>query len=170
MSGGRRHLSALSLNRPTVNLSDDPVFRTAESRDLGQILDMDEQARRTLHDQRGGTEWLTEHPALAGWAEQTVIERSLVAEYNGVVVGYLVHEMSERPGRGLVCAVDRVYVEEAAREQGCGDGLLSLATEVARRAGCQAIEGNALPGDRDTKNMYERAGMKARAIITATDL
>lgn len=153
-----------------MNSSDDPVFRAAEPSDLGQILDMDERARRSLGDQRGGPEWLTEHPALAGWAAPRVIERSLVAEYAGAVVGYLVHEMSERPGRGLVCSVDRVYVEEAAREQGCGDGLLALATDVARRAGCRAIEGNALPGDRDTKNLYERARMKARAIVTATDL
>ncbi|MGA0878661.1 MAG: GNAT family N-acetyltransferase [Ilumatobacteraceae bacterium] len=153
-----------------MNTFDDPVFRPAELRDIGEILDMDERARRALLDHRGGPEWLTEHSALVDWAEQRVIERSLVAEYAGAVVGYLVHELVERPGRGLVCAVDRVFVEEAAREHGCGDGLLELATEVARRAGCRAIEGNALPGDRDTKNLYERARMKARAIITAADL
>jgi hypothetical protein len=62
------------------------------------------------------------------------------------------------------------YVEELARELGCGDGLLALATEIATAAHCRTIEGNALPGDRETKNLYERASMKARKIVTARDL
>ena len=33
-----------------------------------------------------------------------------------------------------------------------------------------SIEGNSLPGDRETKNLYERANMKARKIINGRDL
>ena len=32
------------------------------------------------------------------------------------------------------------------------------------------VEGTALPGDRDTKNLYERAGITARKIIVSTRL
>lgn len=150
--------------------SDDPVIRQAEARDLVQILDMDARARGELLEQRGGPEWLSEHPALASWEPSAVTEKSLVATYGQAVVGFLVYDIAERPGRGKVCAVDRVFVEHEARELGCGDGLLALAADVARQSGCAAIEGNALPGDRDTKNMYERARMKARAIITSAEI
>ena len=148
----------------------DPVIRSAGPSDLLQILDMDERARQLVADQRGGAAWLTEHPALSDWPPDRVVGCSLVAEYAGAVVGFLVLVASDRPGRGSIAVVDRVFVEEEAREHGCGDGLLALATDLARERGCRAIEGNALPGDRDTKNLYERAGMKARSIITSIDL
>jgi hypothetical protein len=32
--------------------------------------------------------------------------------------------------------------------------------------GAEAVEGQALPGDRHTKNLYERAGIVARLITT----
>ena len=35
-----------------------------------------------------------------------------------------------------------------------------------RRSGAVAVEGQALPGDRHTKNLYERAGIVARLITT----
>lgn len=148
----------------------DPVFRVATAADLDQVLSMDEAARRLLPEQRGGPEWLTEHPALVERDRDEIVNHAVVAEYAGAVVGFLIHRVEERPGRGRICRVDRIFVEEAAREHGCGDGMLALVTDLARRSGCVAIEGNALPGDRDTKNLYERARMKARSIITSADL
>lgn len=148
----------------------DPRIRVATAADLDQVLAMDEQARRQLPDQRGGPEWLTEHPALTEGDPNEIVAHTVVAEYAGAVVGFLTFRLESRPGRGLICRVDRVFVEEAAREHGCGDGMLAFTTENARRSGCAAIEGNALPGDRDTKNLYERARMKARSIVTAADL
>lgn len=148
----------------------DPRIRLATAEDLDQVLAMDSGARRLLSDQRGGPEWLTEHPPLMEGDPDDVVAHTVVAEYAGAVVGFLTFCFEIRPGRGRICRVDRVFVEEAAREHGCGDGLLALATEIARGSGCAAIEGNALPGDRDTKNLYERARMKARSIVTACDL
>lgn len=150
--------------------SADPRIRTATAADLDQVLAMDRGARSLLTDQRGGPEWLTEHPSLSEMDPHEVVAHAVVAEYAGAVVGFLTYRFETRPGRGRICCIDRVFVEEAAREHGCGDGLLALATEIARGSGCTAIEGNALPGDRDTKNLYERARMKARSIVTATDL
>ena len=57
-----------------------------------------------------------------------------------------------------------------ARELGFGDWLLEAALHAARDAGSTVLEGTALPGDRDTKNLYERAGIKARKITVSLPL
>jgi GNAT superfamily N-acetyltransferase len=149
---------------------DDLIIRSAVQSDVPQIIGMDNVARAPMDIQRGGPEWLFEHLAVALWTVEEILARTLVAEYAGAIVGFLVYQMADQPGRGLICTVDRVFVEEPAREMGCGDGLLALATEIAAQARCSSIEGNALPGDRETKNLYERASMKARKIITSRDL
>ena len=44
--------------------------------------------------------------------------------------------------------------------------LIALSVELwARATGCIGIESMALPGDRDTKNFFEAAGLIARAIV-----
>ena len=60
---------------------------------------------------------------------------------------------------------EQVYVTPEARELGFGDGLLEAAIELARAQGAVAIEAEALPGDRETKNLYERAGVTARKLV-----
>ena len=44
------------------------------------------------------------------------------------------------------------------------------ATDEARHRGCSLLEGASLPGDRETKNLYERAGIKARLITVSTEI
>ena len=51
-----------------------------------------------------------------------------------------------------------------------GDGLLGAAMDAARAQGARRLDALALPGDRATKNLYERAGVVARAIILSTRL
>ncbi len=53
-----------------------------------------------------------------------------------------------------------------ARELGFGDELLATAIASASSRGAVGVEGQALPGDRQTKNLYERAGIVARLITT----
>ncbi|MDQ3469146.1 MAG: GNAT family N-acetyltransferase, partial [Actinomycetota bacterium] len=66
--------------------------------------------------------------------------------------------------------VDQVFVAVGARELGFGDALLAMATELARSRNVAVLEGHALPGDRQTKNLYERAGITARLITVSTRL
>ena len=82
-----------------------------------------------------------------------------------LVVGYLVLDLD-----GPIAHVDQIYVTPEARQLGFGDALLELATESARRAGAAYLEGHALPGDRETKNLYERAGVTARLITVSRPL
>ena len=70
----------------------------------------------------------------------------------------------------LIVRIDQVWVTPMARELGFGDGLLEAAIGSARERGAVAVEGQALPGDRQTKNLYERAGIVARLITTYREL
>ncbi len=71
---------------------------------------------------------------------------------------------------GDVASVAEVFVIAEGRDLGCGDGLLGAAMDAARAQGARRLDALALPGDRATKNLYERAGVVARAIILSTRL
>jgi len=71
---------------------------------------------------------------------------------------------------GDVARIDQVYVTPDARELGFGDALLEAAADAARTSGASVLEGQALPGDRQTKNLYERAGITARLITVSRRL
>jgi GNAT superfamily N-acetyltransferase len=73
-------------------------------------------------------------------------------------------------GDSKVACVVRVFVTAAARRVGIGDALIAVAGETARERGCVRIDALALPGDRDTKNLYERNGIVARLITAAREL
>lgn len=128
---------------------------------------IDDAARADLLVKRGGEAWLVEHPRLVDlhqwWSD------SFVALVDDVVVGYLVGRV-DVDGRGRVFVVERVFVLEAARGLGCGDDLLAAAIDHAIARGCEYVEGTALPGDRETKNLYERAGVTARSITVSRRL
>jgi GNAT superfamily N-acetyltransferase len=112
--------------------------------------------------------WLEEHPPVADWARVVDGDGHVtVAEIDGVLVGFL--QMAAPDERG-VAAVVQVFVLPDARELGFGDIMLAESIAWARSVGAVALEGEALPGDRETKNLYERAGITARKIITYTRL
>ena len=96
---------------------------------------------------------------------RTVIVAVLDHSGDDVVVGYLVLDVNGPVGR-----IDQVFVTPEARELGFGDALLEAATEAARAAGATVLEGEALPGDRETKNLYERAKITARLITVSRRL
>jgi GNAT superfamily N-acetyltransferase len=149
-------------------LLDGFVVRPARAVDADQLADLEAEARAPLADSRGGPMWLEEHPPVEDW--QSVITGDgcvTVAEIDGVLVGFL--QMAAPDDRG-VAAVVQVFVLPDARELGFGDILLAESIEWARSVGAVALEGEALPGDRDTKNLYERAGITARKIITYSRL
>ena len=141
----------------------DPTVRPAVEDDQLALQALELEARAALIDQRGGERWLVEHPVVgAGWAERCRSADVFVGTIDGVVIGYLVAEL----GADAIVRIDQVWVTPEARELGFGDELLATAIEAARARGAAAVEGQALPGDRHTKNLYERAGIVARLITT----
>jgi GNAT superfamily N-acetyltransferase len=143
----------------------DPFVRPADVADVFELTRLEREARAAVVDQRGGARWLDEHPATADWIERCGHDVVLVAELDDVPVGYLVLRIE-----GPIATVDQVWVTPEAREVGFGDELLASAVAAARSASCAVFEGIALPGDRQTKNLYERAGIVARSITVSTRL
>lgn len=150
-------------------MSIEPVARRATDADWQECVRIDRAAREAVADDRGGSAWLAEHPPLADrpasqWGDV------LIGEIDGVVVGLAVGSPRDLVGRGRVMVIDRIHVVAEARGLGFGDALLGALVDLARTSGCREIEGVALPGDRETKNMFERAGVTARSIVVARRL
>jgi GNAT superfamily N-acetyltransferase len=142
------------------------AVRPAHDGDIGALRALQHEARSALALARGGPALLDEVPA-AEWPAvlSDPDHHLLAATIDDVVVGYL-----QLARRGSIAEVVQVYVHPEARELGFGDWLIEAATEVARSWGCTRIEGTALPGDRHTKNLYERAGITARKITVSRSL
>ena len=140
----------------------DPLVRPATPDDAAQIALLSDEARDWLADQRGGPRWCRDHPAGA-WEQPGAIVH--VAHIGDLIVGYVVATVDRDLAR-----IDEVYVTPEARELGFGDALLEVTIAAARAAGARTLDGESLPGDRDTKNLYERAGIKARLITVSTTL
>lgn len=144
------------------------AVRAAITADADELAALEAQARAALVSNRGGTAWLDDHPPVGDgprWAALIERDRVWVATVDGLVVGYLQLAITERVAR--VC---QVFVRPEARGLGFGDDLLSAAIDHARLSGSAAIETEALPGDRDTKNLYERAGITARLLVLRRNL
>ena len=141
----------------------DPTIRRAEADDLDQLLLLEREARAAVVDQRGGERWLAENPELGeGWSQVLQSHDVVIGHIGEVVVSLFVARVRE----DCVLHVDLVWVTPSARELGFGDAMLAWAIERGRDAGAIGVEGQALPGDRHTKNLWERAGIVARLIVT----
>jgi len=142
------------------------AVRPAGADDTLQLATLEIEARAALVDARGGAALLAEQPAVVDWAMLLTdgVHRVWVATIDDVVVGYLQLRHTAGEPTGVVV---QVYVAPEAREVGFGDVLLAEAIGAIRSSGGVCIESFALPGDRDTKNLYERAGVTARKIIVS---
>jgi GNAT superfamily N-acetyltransferase len=149
----------------------DPTVRRAGPGDVGPLRVLEAEARAALIDARGGARWLDEHPLVGeAWRDAVTARHVFVAvldtgDDTPLDVGYLLADIE-----GALARVDQVYVTPDARELGFGDALLEAATAAAVGAGARLLEGQALPGDRDMKNLYERAGITARLITVSRRL
>lgn len=141
----------------------DQVVRRATPTDISALDELEAEARHAVLSTRGGQRWCEVVPARTGrWLEGDTVVFLAVLEH--VPVGYLVLRCGE------VAEVESVWVTPGAREVGFGDWLLEAALNAAIDAGSRLLEGTALPGDRDLKNLFERAGIVARAITVSVQL
>ncbi len=144
------------------------TVRPLRAADAGEVAVLEQQARDEATRHRGAQVLLAAHPPVGEWAPLADGPHAVwVATIDDVVVGYLQLEVAADRS---VAAVRQVYVQPEARELGLGDALLEAAMEYARASGCGALEAVALPGDRDTKNLYERAGVTARLLVMRREL
>ena len=131
---------------------------------------LESEAREQLARFRGGDRLATELSFVDnGWIERIASDSFLVfvAGFDDVALGYLCLNIATTSGVPLI---ETVYVTTDARQLGLGDGLVSAAIESCSRSGAVAIDAFALPGDRETKNLFERSGLTARLLIASKRL
>jgi GNAT superfamily N-acetyltransferase len=147
----------------------DPVVRVARDHDVDDLILLESTSRAALLDARGGRRWLDEHLLVGdGWGREISDPSRVVfvADLEGYPVGFLV-VVFEPDG---TARIDQVFVLVEARHLGFGDAMMATAVAAARGRSCVRIEGEALPGDRETKNLYERARITARLIVVSSEL
>lgn len=66
--------------------------------------------------------------------------------------------------------IDLLYVVPEAREIGIGNELVQIAMIELRSRQATSINAAALPGDRSTKNLFERHGLVAQMITVGKQL
>ena len=135
------------------------AVRFAEPQDGASISALEHDAIHELHAFRGAAEFLLEIP------DHTSDNIVVVLEHLGNIVAFASMSVDEN-----VAIVERIYVVPRARELGAGASLIEFLSNHARQLNCTRLESYALPGDRQTKNLFERAGMKARLLTVSTVL
>jgi ribosomal protein S18 acetylase RimI-like enzyme len=147
----------------------DPVVRLATADDVDALDWLQDHARAALVDVRGGNLRLQECRAISDWpallADHDAVV--LVGALADVVLGFVVMHLRADIDRGVITYA---FVEDGARELGLGDTMVEHAVAAVRERGLSGIEAVALPGDRETKNLYERAGLTARKITVYKSL
>lgn len=152
----------------------EPIVRMADRADVAQLITLEAEARAGLVGKRGGDRWLAEHRERGtGWAQTVDEEFVFVAVIDEVLVGYLAGRILASDDRApdvSVGVVAEVFVDPQARECGFGTALLDAVLAAFVDGGATVVDATALPGDRETKNLYERAGITARLITLSAPL
>ncbi len=147
----------------------DEVVRRAQVEDCPDLLRLEAIARDGIREVRGGALRLQECATVGDWGARITDPHWLVliGSLDGVIVASLAMRLSAEADRGLI---SHVYVEVEGRELGLGDMLVEQAISAVLAAGLSGIEAVALPGDRETKNLFERAGLTARKLTVYKSL
>jgi len=142
----------------------EPTFEIREvgDEDYGAVLNLD----RLCHvegKRHRGSELLFDQwgPFERRWESRGTGRSLFVAVSNSEIVGWssVVQESRPRP------LLETIFVHPEARQLGVGAALLR---EALTRFGGDHLDALSLPGDRLTKNLFERGGLKARLIVAAS--
>lgn len=145
--------------------------RPATTADVARLVELAHALRVELEEERGGPLWATrearaeplEHAfgALLDRADAAV----LVGTFDDVVVGFGAAHVEVLRDESRLGIVDEIYVEPEARAVGVGETLVGELVAFCRAAGCAGVDATALPGHRQAKNFFERAGFSARLLV-----
>lgn len=147
--------------------------RPATPDDLGQVERLMALARDEVRAHRGG-ELLLRRQGRAGGvtlpAPGDPDTAVVVGTIDGVVVGYGRARAETLTDGGRLGVVEELFVEPDARGVGVGEAIMEALLAFAADRGCFGVDAVALPGDRETKNFFERFGLTARAIVVHRSL
>jgi GNAT superfamily N-acetyltransferase len=144
--------------------------REALITDASSLKVLEDTAFESLSNFRGLAQFLEMSPRIGDEWKDLVNDakyRLLVGLSEGVIHGYLLVEIFKPLHKALI---KQVFVDSSARQLGLGAMLIEHSEKIARESGCTVLEGLALPGDRDMKNLFERASMSAQLLIVGKNL
>lgn len=144
--------------------------RRAIHADADALRQLEVEMREQLTRFRGGDRLASDLPLVGNdWAGRIDSDKWIifVAGFDEAQLGYLCLDVATKDGVPLISSV---YVTLEVRQLGLGDGLVSAALESCQKLGAVAVDAFALPGDRETKNLFERSGLTARLLIASKRL
>ena len=145
--------------------------RPAVEDDLPRLVQLIEAAHTELRGERGGALWARrESPADpaperlhdAMHRPDALVQVGLIDDY---AVGYGVVSIERLRTGELLGMVHDIYVEPPFRGVAVGEIVMDELIAFAQRNDCIGVDSLVLPGMRDSKNFFERYGMKARALL-----
>ena len=150
--------------------------RPAVREEVDQLAELVARGQTELTGRRGGPLWAQRdaaHPLDAAALSVLVTDPDalvLVGTFDDVVVGYGIVQLERLRDGTTLAVIDGLYVEPGARGVGVGEAVMDAVVTWSESKGCRGIDGFALPGDRETKNFFERFGLTARAILVHRSL
>ena len=152
------------------------AVRRATRDDVVQVTELARAAIAELSATKGGTVWARregrseplDESVLAAIGDADAV--ALVGTIDDVVLGYAITTVEVMTDGGRLARLTDLYVDPGAREVGIGELMLDAVLTWATEGGCFGIDSIVLPGNRETKNFFEAAGMVARAIIVHRSL
>lgn len=149
----------------------DAAAREVTSDDVNSIATLRAEARRAVVDARGGRSHIEkDHPDHVGEAivsraiAGATLEAAIAGTLDEVVVGFALAHRESSDVAEPVATIEELWVTPEAREMGVGEELVAAVVRWAAQHGCVALDADALPGDRATKNFFEQHGLVARGI------
>jgi GNAT superfamily N-acetyltransferase len=145
--------------------------RPATAADLPRVVELARALHAELVPMRGGSLWSVRETRVAPETEawRAFLARDdttvVVGTIDGVIVGYAGAEVETLADGRRLGIVGDLYVEPGARAVGVGEALAGLLVSWCEERRCAGIDAFALPGHRDAKNFFERAGFTARALL-----
>ena len=93
----------------------------------------------------------------------------VIGEYNNYPLGYMLIELLTIDDK-FATNIHEVFVDADAREVGIAEAIMDFTIDWSRANGSTLIMGRAFPGDRATKNFFERFRITARLIEVSKEL
>lgn len=141
----------------------------ARPEDLAVVVQLVAEGRKRIVDSKGAAEWL-ERDAPEGPIDQRYAElisgpgsAVVIGTIDAVPLGILALR-EVRAAAGPAGDIAEIYVEPRARGVGVAEAMMDLAIGWTEASGMTGLGGRSLPGDRETKGLFERYGLVARSI------
>ncbi len=143
--------------------------RLANEYDFLEFNNLFTSGRREIEDRKGSELWVKleslGNSASEIFKEYLSNERKalIVGEYCDYPLGFMLVEIVNI-NQEKAANIQEVFVDMEARDVGLGEVIMDHAIEWSRSKGASVLLGRAFPGDRATKNYFERFHITARLI------